>query len=76
MWVIHISNVNTVENISVPERKQIQYDLDLDYLSERIALTLVRMPGPAPLLEELEAEEVHAAPNEKACISRQLYFPI
>ena len=41
MWDAHISRVNTLENISVPERKQIQYDQDLDYLSGRIALTCV-----------------------------------
>ena len=34
VWVTHISHVNTLENISVPERKQIPYNRDLDYLGK------------------------------------------
>ena len=34
IWVTHISHVNTLENISVPERKQIPYNRDLDYLGK------------------------------------------
>ena len=41
MWVTHISHVNTLENISVPERKQIPYNRDLDYLGRTVALTCV-----------------------------------
>ena len=41
VWVTHISHVNTLENISVPERKQISYNGDLDYLGRRVTLTCV-----------------------------------
>lgn len=52
MWAAHISRVNTLENISVPERKQVQYDRDLDYLGGRIALAcVIECPTLAPFLD-------------------------
>lgn len=56
--------MNTLENVSVPERRQIQYDLDLDYLSERITLTsATEHPGLAPFSEVLQAYEVCNSPK-------------
>lgn len=64
MWVTLISKVNILENISVPERKQIQYDLDSDALGRRITLTRVtERPALAPFLDVHLVYEVFHSPK-------------
>lgn len=62
MWAIHISDVNTLEDVSVPGRRQIQCDRDSDDLRERITVTHeFDHPASAPVL----GSEVYHSPEEK-----------
>lgn len=53
-----------LENYSVPESKQIQYNQDLDYLGARISWTCAtEWPALAGFLDVPEAYGVHCGPK-------------
>lgn len=67
--------MNTLDNVSVPERRQIQYDLGLDDLSERSALaSAIEHRSLAPFSEVLQVYQVCHSPNEKAAYQQTTLF--